>query len=385
MNHKTKAKIEQTIFMVLSFCGFAAVGGCIGYFLGYIEKNSGGRLAGKELIIALVVSLLVIAVAYYINLCLHEVGHMIFGLLSGYRFNSLRFGKLMLVKREGKLHFARYNLPGTGGQCIMSAPEGDAEHMPVVLYNMGGLFVNLAVVLTGTVLFLVLKDTVPYAGMVFFTLAFTALIILITNGIPLSQIGNDGANTIILYKNKQAREAFRNQLEVINYLANDCGIHEIPAEYLAFDRSVPMNDPLITSQAVNHYNYLIAAKRFAEAKELAQFILDNAGSINQIHEKILYGELVFLTAVVDRNAEEAKKIYAAHAKELKAVAGYISVQRVLYAYYTLVEPDEKKAADFAKRFANTVKHYPYPKDAAGEQEQFDMVAEAVKAKTTEEN
>ncbi len=71
----------------------------------------------------------------------------------------------------------------------------------------------------------------------------------------------------------------------------------------------------------------------------------------------------------------AKEQYAVYGKEMERVASFISMQRVLYAYYTLAEPDEKKAAKYAKLFANSVRTYPYPKDAAMEQEQFDMVAQ----------
>lgn len=42
----------------------------------------------------------------------------------------------MLAKKEDKLHICRYHMPGTGGQCIMSALAGDAENMPVVLYTL---------------------------------------------------------------------------------------------------------------------------------------------------------------------------------------------------------------------------------------------------------
>ena len=110
---------------------------------------------------------------------------------------------------------------------------------------------------------------------------------------------------------------------------------------------------------------------------MAHFILDHAQSVNQLHEKILYGELIYMAAVVDRDLETAGKLFQEHKKELMQAAGFISVQRVLYAYYTLVEADEKKAAQYAKQFANSVKNYPYPKEAAIEQEQFDMITQVL--------
>ena len=377
MDYKTKRKIEQMIFSVLLFVGFGGVGACVGHFLGYVEKNYFIKMNVMEFLAALMLALAVIFLSYYINICLHEIGHMIFGLLTGYKFNSLRFGKIMLVKKEGKLHFCRYNMPGTGGQCIMSAPACDAENMPVVLYNLGGLIINFVFFVVGICIFIGIGNRVPIAGIIGLIFALTAFILLISNGIPFTQLGTDGANTIILHKDKNARVAFRNQMEIVNYFANNYSLLEMPEELFLFDQSVPLDNPLITAQAVNYYNYLSANKMYADAKKMALFILDNAKSINQLHEKILYGELLFISAVIDKDKESAKELYKAHEKDLKTVSGFISIQRVLYAYYTLVDFDEKKAKAFAKRFENSLKNYPYPKDAAIEKEQFDLVSEVL--------
>lgn len=384
MNYKTKIKIEQFLYGILMLVGFGCVGGSVGYFLGTVQKNMEIKMSGITFSVVIILALVVIYLSYCINICLHEIGHMIFGLLTGYKFNSLRFGKLMLVKKEGKLLFCHYNMPGTGGQCIMSAPEGDAEKMPVVLYNLGGLIVNIVLLLIGIGMYLGMKDLHLTVGIICLVFAMTALVILITNGIPFTQMGTDGANTIILYKDKNARVAFQKQLEIANYSANNYSIREMPKELFSFDKSMPMNNPFITAQALNYYNYLSVNKMYVEAKEMAQFILENAKSINQLHEKILYGELIFQAAVIDRDSEAAKELYEAHKKELKSASGFISIQRILYAYYTLVEWDEKKATKFAKRFENSVKNYPFPKDATIEKEQFDMVAEILQKKESGE-
>ena len=162
----------------------------------------GGNISGLKLCVMALLALTAIFLSYTINICLHEIGHMIFGLISGYEFSSLRFGKLMLAKENGKLRFCKYDMPGTGGQCIMTAPKVDAEKMPVVLYNLGGLVMNLVVLLIGIIVFVIVSDSHFVVGMIFLMFAMTSLVILITNGLPFTQMGTDGANTIILLKNK---------------------------------------------------------------------------------------------------------------------------------------------------------------------------------------
>lgn len=380
MSYKKKMKIEQFIYSLISILGFACIGGCIGYVIGTIQKRMGGNISGLKLCVMALLALTAIFLSYTINICLHEIGHMFFGLISGYEFSSLRFGKLMLAKENGKLRFCKYDMPGTGGQCIMTAPKVDAEKMPVVLYNLGGLVMNLVVLLIGIIVFVIVSDSHFVVGMIFLMFAMTSLVILITNGLPFSQMGTDGANTIILYKNKFAREAFRNQLEVVRYLSQNYSVREMPEELFLFDKQIPMTNPLITAQAVSCFNYYSVSGKYQEAKEMASYILENAKSINSLHEKILYGEQLFITTVIDKNLEAAKEQYKLHRKELNKAAGFISMQRVLYAYYSLVEVSQKKASQYAKLFENSVKNYPYPKDAAIEKEQFDLVAEVLKEK-----
>lgn len=380
MSYKKKMKIEQFIYSVISILGFACIGGCVGYVIGTIQKRMGGNISGLKLGIMALLALAMIFLFYTINMCLHEIGHMIFGLMSGYEFNSLRFGKVMLAKENGRLRFCKYDMPGTGGQCIMTAPKMDAEKMPVVLYNLGGLFMNLFVFLIGIIVFAAVKASHVVVGMTFLILAMTSLVIMITNGLPFTQMGTDGANTIILYKDKFAREAFRNQLEIVRYLSQNYSVREIPEELFLFDKQIPMTNPLITTQAFSCFNYYFVSGKYKEAKEMALYILENTKSINQLHEKILYGEMLFITMVVDKDIEAAKKQFSLHKKELEKAAGFISIQRVLYAYYTLVEPSEKKASQYARLFENSAKNYPYAKDVAIEKEQFDMVAEVLKEK-----
>lgn len=383
MSFKSKRKIEMFIFIIISMVGFAGVGVCLGLFIGKVEKSLEGKTNAMLLLVICLASLAYIMLTYFVNICLHETGHMIFGLLTGYKFSSLRFGKLMLVKKEGKLEFCRYSLPGTGGQCIMTAPECSLEEMPVVLYNLGGLIINLIFAVLGFVLFLCINSSNSIIGMLLLIFALTAFLVLITNGLPFVQLGTDGANTIILYKDLKARSAFRNQLEVAKYMSDGYAISEMPEQLFNFDKSTPMTNPLVTAQAVNCYNYLSANKKYEEAREMILFILNNASSINQLHEKLLYAELIFINAVIDKDFEAAKTEYKKHEKDLKSIAGFISMQRVYYAYFTLVEPNENKANDYAKLFAKSVKNYPYPKDAAFEQEQFDMVAEVLKSDNQE--
>ena len=97
-----------------------------------------------EYFFTLAVFLVTVYIAYFLQTVLHEAGHLIFGLMTGYRFASFRVGSIILTRENGKFRFGRYSLAGTGGQCLMVPPNPDEEgKIPVFLYNMGGAIFNL--------------------------------------------------------------------------------------------------------------------------------------------------------------------------------------------------------------------------------------------------
>ena len=49
----------------------------------------------------------------YLQLIIHELGHLIFGLLSGYKFSSFRIFNFMLIKEDGKFKIKNLSFPET--------------------------------------------------------------------------------------------------------------------------------------------------------------------------------------------------------------------------------------------------------------------------------
>ena len=77
--------------------------------------------------------LVLMAVSMWLHTILHEGGHLIFGLMTGYRFCSFRIGKVMIVMQDGRLRLSRMHIAGTGGQCLMTPPEMVDGRMPYAL------------------------------------------------------------------------------------------------------------------------------------------------------------------------------------------------------------------------------------------------------------
>ena len=69
------------------------------------------------------------------QIILHEVGHYLFGKLSGYQFVSFRVGNYTWIRENGKLTLKKFKIPGTGGQCLMMPPQKDEKGDIYTLYQ----------------------------------------------------------------------------------------------------------------------------------------------------------------------------------------------------------------------------------------------------------
>ena len=70
-----------------------------------------------------------------LQIIIHESGHLLFGLLTGYRFVSFRVFSFMILKEGGQLRLRHLNLAGTGGQCLMDAPDGNPFPAAIPFYG----------------------------------------------------------------------------------------------------------------------------------------------------------------------------------------------------------------------------------------------------------
>lgn len=110
---KKKSKGKQWIVMLL----FMAIGFACGLvMIDYVEASGGSpaKSLGKLLFLFIMMYIMIL-----VQMVIHEAGHLVFGLASGYRFSSFRIMNFMWLKENGKIRHRRFSLAGTGGQCLM--------------------------------------------------------------------------------------------------------------------------------------------------------------------------------------------------------------------------------------------------------------------------
>ena len=195
-----KNKIINGLLQIL---GIMIVGAIIGYAVGKIAGDTLSRVDKPNIILFLITGI----IAFVLHIIVHEAGHLFFGLLSGYKFISFRVFDFKIMKDEnGKFKIRYERLAGTGGQCLMRAPEYIEGKFKYKLYLLGGVMFNL---FFSIIFWLVLPSyyTLLFA-LIGFTLAFLNLI-------PMGF--NDGMTFYHASKDETTRFILFLQLEYVYY------------------------------------------------------------------------------------------------------------------------------------------------------------------------
>ena len=354
------SKIHMSIMLLAGVvCGAAA-----GVILAHAEDH------GLEFWPGMITMLLAMYAAMLIHIVVHEAGHLVFGLISGYEFSSFRIGSLMLIKENGKFKLRKFSIPGTAGQCLMAPPDLVDGKMPVVLYNLGGCIFNLIASAIFGVLACVRGEN-PIVFIIYVAFAAIGAAFALTNGIPLmvGPISNDGHNALSLGKNPKAMHAFWLQLKINNEQLKGVRLKEMPESWFQAPAEEDMDNGIITTLGVFRVSWLIDQLRLEEALSYIEELLSKETGIIGLHRSLLTCERIYCELVVKGDTREA--IYL-HNKEydkfVKSMKTNPSVIRSEYVYTLLVEKDEKKAAELLKQFEKVAKTYPNPREIGAERE-----------------
>lgn len=334
------------------------------------------RIPDEEKMSFYFASVFAIVAASLIQIIIHELGHLLFGLLSGYRFSSFRIFSFVIKKEQGKTVLRRMKLAGTGGQCLMIPPEMKDGLFPVFLYNLGGSILNLLSGIPFVILFFRRNPTEIFSVFCL-CMACMGLCNALLNGIPMQSrlVVNDGYNAWNLRKSPEALRAFWIQLNVSHLLSEGVRIRDMEDEWFVCPENEAMQcNSMITSLGVLHANRLMDEHRFTQADAAIMNLLENGSKLNGISRNSLLCDRLYCEIIGENRREVVESFFTKELKSyMKAMKNSVTVIRVKYAYSALVENNQKKTQKLRKQFDCLVKTYSYPGDALSERHLMDLV------------
>lgn len=360
---------------LISICFFMFLGVILGLaMVCFMEWQLPEDISSGEKIFRLCAALVFLYLAVMIHIVLHEGGHLLFGLMSGYQFSSFRIGSHMLMKENGKLVHRKLKISGTGGQCLMVPPEMVDGKFPVVLYNLGGSIVNLIVTALMIPVFMMIDKSTVFALFLFLFIAMGAVTGL-SNGIPMrtNTIDNDGYNAVSLGKSKEAMRAFWIQMKANELLTKGIRTKDMPDEWFEVPSDDAMKNSMVATIGVNAASRLMDQHRFEEAEALIKHLLEIETGIVGLHRNLLICDLIYLELIGQNRPDRLEELYTRELQKfMKAMKTFPSVIRMEYAYRLLAEHDPDGAARSMAAFEKVAATYPYPNDINTERELMEI-------------
>ncbi|MDU2489960.1 MAG: site-2 protease family protein [Clostridium celatum] len=366
---------------IIFYICFSLVILLLGFFGGFLlgEKMEKSSLSFEMSIFTIVLYIFIFYFAFIIQIIIHEAGHLIFGLLSGYEFISFRVGSITIVKDQGKFKLKKFKIKGTGGQCLMMPKTNNYEEINYLLYNLGGILMNFIASII-CLLILILVDTNQYIKVMLSEFILIGVICVISNGIPmkLGGISNDGYNTMSISRDKFIKYCFYIQLKVNGLLSKGMRFKDMPIEWFHVKEGADLNNHFITFLKIMEANYYQDKLDFNLAKECYENILYSAPNIIKLYENEIKCELLFYE-ILNGNMEKVDELYTKELRNyIKITDCYISRKRLMYVYNLIVLRDKEKADKVLGEFEKLKNSYPIKGDIESEEEIMNFILDNVK-------
>ena len=358
---------------VLSAILWLVTGVCIGIAILFtsdldrlLDESLGSFAIGYGLYMLMVVLVL------FLQVIIHETGHLVFGLASGYRFFSFRIFGLVLMKKGGKLVLRREKVPGTGGQCLMGPPEYNEGNYPYLLYNLGGCLMNLIASALFLAAYLLAKD-VPLLNTLLLTLTICGVAYALLNGIPMQtgNVPNDGYNALHTDDSPESRRSFWNQLKMSEYSAEGIRVTDMPDELFLQPPWGDRSNAIVGSSAVFYENRLMAGGRYEEANDLCHELLDRENGFNMpgIHRNVILCDRITTDILLDNGKCTGEELRSKEMKDtLKRLQDSPIALRTKYVISLFLGEDEKTRAGYLDKFRKIAASYPGEAEIAVEEE-----------------
>lgn len=340
------------------------IGGLCGILLGHMLSTPAIEAISFPLDMLLLC--LFLCLFFFLHTLLHEGGHLLFGLLTGYRFCSFRIFSFMWLYDGEKLRFARHSLPGTGGQCLLEPPDMVDGKIPYVLYNLGGVLMNALLSLLALLVTLLWGQDSAW-GILCLLFAVAGLISALTNGVPMevNLISNDGNNLRNLRRHPESLRALWIQLKVNACQTRGMALQDMPEEWFAMPDPSAMTDPLVAALGDFHECLLLERQEFDKAESLIHELLADEQIALGMYKPMLRNDGIYL-ALLRGDREAAGKLLTPEQQVYMKKFRTLSFFRTGYAVALLLDGDEKAAGKIRQDFEKTADRWPYTHDLADE-------------------
>ena len=361
MNHNKRKEKKKKNSQWLLFVLCVIVGAIMGLITVKVLPEMGHD---RNFFITLLTLMMGVFLGGYLQIIIHEAGHLVFGLLSGYKFSSFRISSLMIAKNNEKISVKFTKILGTGGQCLMVPPALVDGKVPYILYGLGGCIGNVVASL-GALMVFTLFPSNDFIQLFFIMFILFGFLFALMNGIPLKMgmVCNDGYNVMAQKKDPEAMRAMWLQLSVNERLMNGESIRTIPEDWLYMPDDKGLKNVLVASVGVFYANKLMSMQLFDETLKIINRLLLSDTAVLDLHKRLLLCDKIYCKLLLDDGQDSVKRLYDEEQQRfMKQMKKFPSVLRTQYAIELLCNHSPEKAKEAKKTFVKVARFYPYQSD-----------------------
>ena len=253
--------------------------------------------------------LIAVLLAFILHIILHEGGHLVAGLLTGYRFVSFRFLNFTLINKDGRLQWRNFELAGTGGQCLMAPPDKPLEEINTRWYNAGGVLANIVIVLLSLVLVWAF-DLPHWLNELLIIMAFIGIVTALTNGIPmkLGGVANDGFNLLQMEKDLPGKQSFCNILDINARSQEGETYSEMPERLFALPQPIDWKNSMHVGSVLSAATRLLALHQWEDAYQLLTEALNHKNEYMVLYQ-LETENMMIQTCILSGRDDEARLHY----------------------------------------------------------------------------
>jgi len=294
------------------------------------------------------------AVFQYVGIAVHEGGHLIAGLLSGYRFSLFRVLGFVWVKEDGKIVRRSSKNKLIAGQCLMAPPE-DFKNFRYILYNFGGGLANLVLAALCTVISFIWSSN-EFVFMFFWGGAIANYLYAVLNMIPMYVgVPNDGMNAWKAWRGRTSGKGFYLLLKANHELMEGKRYRDLDPEEFKLDPDADLTNYMDVQSVFLEASYWYDRGEYQ--KSVSTFSILDPSTLPQYYRNVIHGAFLYHAIVHEPYYEKAKSLYEEKGMAKLLSSGLPPLTRVLAAYEFFVLGNHEKGRKLAKKAKSDLENY----------------------------
>ena len=289
-------------------------------------------------------------VSFLIFAFAHEIGHIVFGLLCGFKFISFRLGNIMLLKKNGRLTITKDSIPGTLGDCRMSPPELVDGKMPVFWYFAGGVTFNLIFALIFSIPIILRLDNPVFAMFCIVAILVNLLYAMLNLSPTATSLPSDGYHIKEIMDDKENVRFIWLSMKILEESHKGIRLSEMPDEWFEISDGDAVDSLTFINYLATVCERMCLQRRYDEAISVIDYAFNsNCKPIGLTELSLAITR--FHIAALEGDLEKAKNLFEQHmVKYDKMMKNDASYARVKYGYKLICKPTCSCAEKQKKHF-----------------------------------